>query len=349
MLIGVALSTVSAGSFSRVTTRSDRGAVLTALRSATSRRKLQLALGFIWLVDASLQYQPYMFGRAFVTETIEPAAAGTPYWVEHPSLWAAHFMIHHITFYNSLFATLQLLIALALFYRPAVKIGLAVSIVWALGIWWLAEGLGGITLGASPLMGAPGGAILYAFIAVLVWPRPDARHGTGPLRSVAETGPLGATLPKLIWAVLWLGFAALTLENVNRSPSALHDMVTGMSPGEPAWIKTIDRGLAAPLAHHGTEWSIALAVLFALVAVGVFRPRAVRPALILAILLGLVIWVAEDFGEIATGTATDVNSGPLLVLLAACFWPTRNTQRPRSLTPPASPAATAATNPAQTG
>ena len=34
-----------------------------------------------------------------------------------------------------------------------------------------------------------------------------------------------------------------------------------------------------------------------------------------------MIWVAEDFGGVLTGTGTDVNSGPLLALLAAAYWP----------------------------
>jgi hypothetical protein len=328
------MSTTAAGSFGTTRgTRRNRGVTLAVPRPVTFRRGLQLLLGFIWLVDASLQYQPYMFGRPFVTQTIEPAAAGTPYWVEHPSLWAAHFMIHHITFYNSLFATIQLLIALALFYRPTVKIGLAVSIIWALGIWWLAEGIGGITLGASPVMGAPGAAVLYAFIAMLVWPRAQRSRVGAADRSVADTGPLGAVIPKLVWAVLWLGFAALSLENVNRSPSALHNMITGMSDGEPGWIKTLNRGLAAPLADHGTEWSIALSVLFALLAIAVFVPRALRAALVVAAVVGLFIWLAEDFGEITTGSATDVNSGPLLILLTACYWPATTPGRARSRRP----------------
>jgi hypothetical protein len=149
---------------------------------------------------------------------------------------------------------------------------------------------------------------------------------------VATSSPLGAVIPKLVWAVLWLGFAALSLENVNRSPSALHDAITGLSPGEPGWIKTLNRGLAAPLTHHGTEWSIVLAILFALVAVGVFVPTALRPALVVAVVLGVAIWLAEDFGEIPTGSATDVNSGPLLVLLAACYWPARTLRQTRART-----------------
>lgn len=312
----------AAGSFGTTpATARGRWLTLAALRLVSRRRKLQVGLGLIWLVDASLQYQPYMFGRSFVTQTIEPAAAGTPSWVEHPSLWAAHLMIHHITFYNSLFATVQLLIALALLYRPAVEIGLTVSVIWALGVWWLAEGLGGITHGTPPVMGAPGAAALYAFIAVLVWPRPDSDPSCGSGRSVATSSPLGAVIPKLVWAVLWSGLTALSLEDINRSPSALHDAITGMSPGEPGWIKTLNRGLSAPLAHHGTEWSVVLAILFTLVAVGVFIPEALRFTLVVAVVIGIAIWCAEDFGGIPTGSATDVNSGPLLILLAACYWP----------------------------
>jgi hypothetical protein len=35
----------------------------------------------------------------------------------------------------------------------------------------------------------------------------------------------------------------------------------------------------------------------------------------------VAIWVAQDFGELLTGQATDPNSGPLLIVLAAAFWP----------------------------
>ena len=58
----------------------------------------------------------------------------------------------------------------------------------------------------------------------------------------------------------------------------------------------------------------------------IFADRLARPALVLACLLGLLFWVAEGFGGLVTGQATDPNTGPLLILLAACFWPPR---RPR--------------------
>jgi hypothetical protein len=54
-----------------------------------------------------------------------------------------------------------------------------------------------------------------------------------------------------------------------------------------------------------------------------------RPALVLAVLLAMFIWVAgEDFGGVLTGHATDPGSGPLLILLAAAFWPRRRAPSP---------------------
>lgn len=283
------------------------------------RRGLQLALGLLWLADAALQYQPSMFRPGFVTGTLEPAAAGTPYVVEHPALWADHLMVHHIAAYNAVYATLQLLIALAIFYRPTVRVGLALSVGWGLAVWWLAEGTGGITDNASPVMGAPGAVLLYVLIAVLVWPRREGAGEPGP--SVAEAGPLGRWAPRVAWVALWTLLGLLTLERDNRAPSALHDMVQGMAGGEPGWVAAMDRGLAAPLAHHGTEVSLVLAALFGVIAVGGVIGSLRRPAVIVAAVLGLAIWVAEDFGGVFTGFATDVNSGLLLVLLAATFWP----------------------------
>ena len=46
-----------------------------------------------------------------------------------------------------------------------------------------------------------------------------------------------------------------------------------------------------------------------------------RAALVLAIVLAVVIWLAEGLGGIFTGGGTDPNSGPLLALLAVVFWP----------------------------
>jgi hypothetical protein len=296
-----------------------RAGVESALRDVPARRVLQLALGLVWLLDAALQYQPYMFGRSFVTKTIEPTAVGNPYIVSHSITWSAHIMAAHITTYNAIFATIQLLLALGIFYRPTLKPALAASIVWALFVWWFGEGLGGALIGANPIMGEPGGVVLYAIIGMLVWPRRSSSdEATGP---PALGGLLGSSGAKVVWLALWGSFTWYLLLPGNRAPGALSADLSGMAPGEPGWIHSIERNLASLIGRDGTEWSIVIAVLCALVALGVFAGPSLRPAVLVAGLLGLAIWVAEGFGAIFTGSGTDPNSGLLLVLLAACYWP----------------------------
>jgi hypothetical protein len=99
-------------------------------KSRGARRWIQIALGVIWLLDAALQYQPYMFSRAFPTQIIEPAGAGSPGFVAHPVTFAGQLMLHNEVAFNALFATIQLAIALGLLWRPTVRAALAGSIVW---------------------------------------------------------------------------------------------------------------------------------------------------------------------------------------------------------------------------
>ena len=57
-------------------------------------------------------------------------------------------------------------------------------------------------------------------------------------------------------------------------------------------------------------------------AAGLYLPtRLARAAVVLAIVLAVVIWLAEGLGGLFTGGGTDPNSGPLLALLAVAFWP----------------------------
>ena len=95
-----------------------------------------------------------------------------------------------------------------------------------------------------------------------------------------------------------------------------------MASGEPGWLAYINRGAASLIGHQGLAVSIVLAVLLGTVAVGVYLPRRVGNAtLVLAIALALAFWVVgEDLGTLFTGSGTDVNSGPLLILTAVAFW-----------------------------
>ncbi len=296
------------------------GAALSRLEMR--RRTLQVALGVVWLVDAALQFQPFMFTKDFVNGLLVPAASGNPWIFSRPMTWADHFMVHDIAWWNALYATIQLLIALGLFWRPTVRWALGTSIVWSLAVWWFAEGFGGVFSGASPLSGEPGAVLIYALIAVLIWPT-----DRGDAASVVEGGPWGRRGAIAAWVVLWLNFSLYLLTDANRSPQAMHDLVVGMSSGEPGWIQSIDRGIAALVAGRGLAFSLALAILSVAIAFAVAKPSLIRPALIGAFVFAAIVWSIQDFGGLLTSQGTDVNSGPLIALLAWTYWPLANPRR----------------------
>lgn len=287
------------------------------------RRHLQLGLAALWLLDAALQFQPYMFSRSFATDIIGSTAAGNPGLVAWPITLSAGLVGDHPVFYNSVFASIQLLIAVGIAVgvaRPSIaKLALGVSVGWSLGVWWVGEGWGGILTGGTTVyMGAPGAAVLYALIAIMVWPRtPDVMPGS----SLAATSPLGRFVPTLAWVALWSSFVYYALVPAMRAPQSLSAMMSGMAGGEPGWIKAMDGSLGRALAGHGTEVSIVLAAAFALAGVAAVVPRAARVGVLVAVVAGALLWVAEDFGGIFTGSATDPNTGLPLMVLAACYWP----------------------------
>ena len=303
--------------------RSRLGAGAEASRAAPDvRRLLQLALAGIWLLVGLLQYQSFMFSNG-LSQMIGGTASGNPSVVASPITWNATLVAHHAVLLNSIFATIQVLLGIGIAWRPTVRPALAASIAWALGVWWFGEGLGMVlTSSASPVNGAPGAVIIYALLAVLLWPAD--REARAPFTAARA---VGAPAARVLWLVLWLSLAYFALLPGNRAPQALNGMIAGMESGEPGWLAALDRGAASLVAHQGLAASIVLAVALVIIAVGVYLPSgAAKATLVLAIVAAAVIWVfGEAFGGILTGGGTDPNSGPLLILLALAYWPLRAT------------------------
>lgn len=288
--------------------------------STGPRRRIQIALGLLWLLDAALQYQPYMFSPAFPTKILSASAAGSPGPVAAPVMAASRLMLHNVVAWNAVFATAQLALAAGLLCRLTVKAALAATIAWSLAVWWLGESLGGIFTGAaSPLSGAPGAVILYALVAILAWPSPsgDRQHAT-----VADGSPFGARWSRRLWLVLWGSSAYLMLQAPNRAAGALRASIAGLAAGEPHWIAALDDASAGAAGRAGTLLPVLLAGGFATIGVAIFVPATARLAVGLSIFAALSIWaLGENFGGILTGQATDPNTGPLLALVALAFWP----------------------------
>ncbi|MEA2467061.1 MAG: hypothetical protein QOJ57_1187 [Thermoleophilaceae bacterium] len=161
-----------------------------------TRRHLQVALGVLWLLDGVLQAQSFMFTRGFATQVIAPVGQGQPGFVSDPVHGVATVIAAHPVAWNIPFAVIQILLGVGLLVPRTARVTLAVSIAWALGVWYLGEGLSGLASGqASLITGAPGSALLYAVLAAAAWPRGDS----------SREGP-ASWLP-LAWAVVWLGAA----------------------------------------------------------------------------------------------------------------------------------------------
>ena len=281
------------------------------------RRRLQLVLAGIWLLDAVLQFQAFMFSKGF-SQMLGGTAAGNPAVIADPINWSAKIIAEHGTATNAIFAFIQLAIGLGIAWRPTLRLALGASIMWALGVWWFGEGLGGVVSGAGgPANGAPGAVIIYALLAVLLWP--GRRGRAAPFAAGQFTG---ANVARALWLVLWGSLAYLALLPATRAPKALGAMVSAMASGQPGWLSSADNHLAAFLTGHGPAVAGVLAIALALVAVSVYLPRpAARAGILLAVVIAAFIWVCEGLGGILTGGGTDPNSGLLLALLAVAYWP----------------------------
>ncbi len=258
-----------------------------------------------------------MFTRAF-PQMIAGAARGNPALIAGPITWSARLIDHHVVLLNALFAAIQVLIGLGIAWRPTLRLALGASIAWAAGVWWLGEGLGSVLTGsASPVSGAPGAVILYALLAVLLWPAANDRPA--PFAAGRATGALAA---RGLWLILWGSLACMTLQPAARAPQGISSMITATAPGQPGWLAWTDSHAASALSYHGLLASVLLALALVVIATAACLPaRPARAAIALAVVIAAALWVAEGLGGIFTGSGTDPNSGPLLALLALAYWP----------------------------
>jgi len=299
-----------------------RSAVASRRQATDTGRVLQLLLASIWVVDGLLQLQPFMFSRAFGNQMLAGTAAGNPSPIAHSITWADLVVGHHSVMADIAFALVQLVIGFAIAWRPLVKVALAGSIVWSCLVWWFGEGLGGLLSGsANPVTGAPGAVLLYAVLALVVWPTDQASTTSSSVAARA----VGQRLARGLWVVLWGLLGWVAVEGANRSPRGLSRLLGNMAIGEPRWLAGVDHRLSAVVADRGFGVSVALAIVFAAIALGVFlAPGGVRAITAVAVMVGAGIWVlGENFGAIFSGSGTDPNSGPLLMLIAVAYRPPR--------------------------
>ena len=299
-------------------------------RPVRTQRVLQIVLGLFWLLDAGLQFQPFMFSSNFTTTYLLNNAHNQPDIIRWIITNVGNFVGPHVAVWNTFFALIQVAIGLGLLFHRTVRPALAVSFFWAFGVWFFGEGLGLIFTGsASVLTGAPGSVFLYGLIGLMAWPR------SAPTGEVAEKEPsvglasaaagqgIGGTLtPLLVWCGYWSLAAVLFLLPDNRTPTSVSSAITGMSSGEPSAYSHFLNTFGNHFGSGGVWTTWLLAVGSIVVGFGPLVFRRPTPFLAAGGLLATFFWVSgQGLGGIFTGSGTDPNTGPLIVLLALAMVP----------------------------
>jgi hypothetical protein len=301
------LSTSTAGRRTDVVVGPHRGPFASSLRAyflSDSARKGQTLLGLVWLLDAGLQFQSFMYSKGFI-QMLTGMTAGQPGWLADSMKWAAKTAGGNLTVWNTLFALAQCAIALGILYRPTVKPALALSFVWVIYVWWFGEAFGMLFMNMSmPLTGAPGAVLLYGLIGLIVWP--NGRPG----------GLVGVRGARTIWAALWSLMAWLWLMAPSSSANAVHNAINA-APSGMSWLSSLQDGFASAAKGNGLVIAMVLAAASLAIALAVARNWRAKELLALAAALNLVYWlVGQGFGGIPAGGATDPNAGLLFILFA---------------------------------
>jgi hypothetical protein len=277
-------------------------------RPRITRRRIQVALGLLWVLDGLLQFQPAMFTTKFATQVIAPAGVGQPGLVAGPLHEVVRIILHQPAVVDLGFGLIQLTLGTGLLFPRTARWALAASVVWALSVWYLGEGLGGLFAGgASLLTGAPGAALLYAVLALAV----------SPPRDQDAWAQRPASWVAVAWAAVWLGGTVLQLLPGVDTNASLSMSLAMNASGAPAWFAAVDNHLSALVPAYGASIVIDLVVLQAFAGLGALTGRRTRLAAVAVGLgLSLAYWVTgQDMGQFWSGIATDPNTAPLLMLL----------------------------------
>jgi hypothetical protein len=303
-----------------------------SFRVIKTQRALQIVLGLFWLLDGGLQFQSFMFGKGFVTTYLLPNASGQPAVISWIITNVGHFIEPHVALWNILFALIQVAIGFGLLFRRTVRPALAVSFAWAFGVWIFGEGLGLILTGsASALTGAPGSVFIYGTIGLMAWPRAPRQEGdenadieqvTGVASSAAGRGLGGAVTPLVVWSGFWSLAAVLFLLPDNRTQSSVSSAIVGMASGEPQGYSHFLNTFGNHFGSVGSETTWVLAAVSLVVGLGPLLVRRITPFLLLGAVFSIFFWVSgQGLGGVLTGSGTDPNTAPLIIVLALAMVP----------------------------
>lgn len=297
---------------------------------------LRRVLGGLWLLDGLLQFQPRMFTADLANSVMAPTIDGQPTPFADGLSLAVQVVADHPLLANLVIALVQIALGLALLTGYRVNAALLGSVGWSLVVWVVGEGCGGLLTGqASVLTGAPGAVVFYAVLALALLPR--AALAAIGLRFMPTWRPSpwwtrdAPILPRTrlyqALAAFWLFGALLQLQPVWWQEGHLADTIGDLqSPGtlggvliDPSlrWLARVTRDIQTPLNLALILVYLALAAMLATASNDQRRHRALLGVTGASLLLW---WGTEAFGVPFSGLATDINSGPLLVVITLSCW-----------------------------
>ncbi len=284
------------------------------------KRRISSYLGAIWIADALLQIQPVMFTEDLVSSVIQTNKALLPSVLTPYFESAARYISQDPQAWNVIFAILQFLIGSLLLSSShlPVKLCLCISIPWSLAVWFEGEGLGGIFAGGlSVLSGFPGAALLYVVVSVMLLLPDHFWLSTDRFSPVRDA-------PSVFW------FPAAIQQSLPSFWAPVADsaqIINNASYPPPMAYAVSD--VALVFAHFGWIANAFLVAAMLSISFGTYGEHSVIYAYYPLFALTLFIWIfVEGIGGIFTGIATDLNTGPLILLLSLpSFSHARNRRR----------------------
>jgi hypothetical protein len=251
-----------------------------------------------------------MLTSSFGTQVLHPVGDGQPQFVAGPVYWAADLVAAHPVALDLPAAIIQLALGVGMLVPRTARLALAASVPWALIVWYLGEGLSGLASGnASLLSGAPGSVLIYGLLAFAAFPRRG--------RAKADIAP--PRWLSVAWAVLWVGAAVLQLLPMNDTGA---DVAAAMTiNGSPGWMAGFQGSIAGWITNHGALTVVVLVVVEVLVGATALYRRTIAIGAAAGLVLAVAIWViAQNFGGLYTGQATDPNTAAILAVMAMALF-----------------------------
>jgi cytochrome oxidase Cu insertion factor (SCO1/SenC/PrrC family) len=305
-----------------------------------ARKLLRIGFGVLWVIDGLLQLQPEMpigLPKQVVMPTVTSApgwvvslvSSGTNAWLRHPVLAASS------TVWLQLGLGFWLLAARRGWWSRAA--GLA-SAGWALCIWVLGNGFGGLYVAPiSWMTGAPGAVLFYGLAGLAIAIPPERLRR--PLFSLWASRLTAVAMGYFALLQAWPGRGFWTGSGHGEG-GALSAMASAMGAvSQPSPAAHLQHWFATFTLHVGWLYNGLVVVVLAASALCFYgnKIRLMRWATVAYVAMALTNWVLVQDFAVFGGVGTDVNSMiPSALLVIAVYFCAKEVARNEEVGEPAS-------------